>query len=78
MDGTGWKAETLLSLSGLVVTTEQARRIQSLYNDLDEYDRKLLSFSPVVPTEDTRSLWAIDPATETAAAPLLLGLFVCR
>ena len=47
-------AEALLSLSGMAVTTEQARRIRSLYNDLDEYDRRPLSFSPQSSPQKTR------------------------
>lgn len=48
---TGWDkvdrlARALLSLSGLSVTNAQAAEIQKLYCELEECDKRPLSFSP--------------------------------
>lgn len=39
-------AEALLSLSGMAVTNKQARHIRSLYDALEEFDKRPLTFSP--------------------------------
>ena len=43
-------SRALIALSGLSLTNDQARNIQLLYADLQDYDKRPLTFTPRQPT----------------------------